>query len=83
MIETKECTFSDPTYQAVPMAPSTCNDVHSLSFHLPLTGSNDSNRSSRSRNDERSGITLRYLARGGYRDVWALTQPINNNNNYY
>jgi serine/threonine protein kinase len=84
MIETKECTFSDPTYQAVPMAPSTCNDVHSLSFHLPLTGSYGSNSSSRSRNDEKSGITLQYLARGGYRDVWALTQPINNyNNNHY
>ena len=80
MIENKDCTFSDPSYQAVPMAPGTCNDVHSLSFILPTTGSRSNGRS---RKDEKSGITLRYLARGGYRDVWALTQPNQNDNDDY
>ena len=87
MIENEDCTFSDPSYQAVPMAPSTCNDVHSLSFILPTIGSrsNDQEKSSSSSGGGgggRDSITSQYLARGGYRDVWALTQPLNNNHRH-
>ena len=86
MIDNEDCTFSDPSYQAVPMAPSTCNDVHSLSFILPTIGSrsNDQEKSSSGGGGGggRDGITSRYLARGGYRDVWALTQPLNDNHRH-
>mmetsp|Transcript_18423 Transcript_18423/g.38697 ORF Transcript_18423/g.38697 Transcript_18423/m.38697 type:complete len:654 (+) Transcript_18423:265-2226(+) len=30
--ETDDCKFIDPSYQALPAAPSTCNDVHALGF---------------------------------------------------
>jgi hypothetical protein len=33
-METKECRLSDPSYQAQPIAPSTCNDIHALAFHF-------------------------------------------------
>lgn len=83
LIENKDCTFSDPSYQAVPMAPSTCNDVHSLSFQLPTTGSRSSHQEkSRSSGGGSDSIASRYLARGGFRDVWALTQPCDNNHRH-
>lgn len=85
IIENKDCTFSDPSYQAVPMAPSTCNDVHSLSFQLPTTGSRSSDHEKSSSSSGGGGsdsIASRYLARGGYRDVWALTQPFDNNHRH-
>ena len=33
-METEECRLSDPSYQAQPIAPSTCNDIHALAFHF-------------------------------------------------
>ena len=68
--ETEECELADPTYQAAPAAPPTCNDVHALAFRFfappspprSVGGVYPSNH------------YLEYLTHGGYREVWKVTQ---------
>ncbi|KAL9180863.1 hypothetical protein ACHAXT_011316 [Thalassiosira profunda] len=67
--ETEECKLSDPSYQALPAAPSTCNDVHALGFRFgpseraPGSGINDVYPSRHS---------IKYLTSGGFRSVWTV-----------
>ena len=70
--ETELCTLSDPSYQSIPAAPSTCNDVHALPFRFgptesqPLSGLSDVVYTSRH--------STKYLTSGGFRAVWTITQ---------
>ena len=70
--ETKVCTLSDPSYQSMPAAPSTCNDVHALPFRFgptksqPISGLSDVVYTSRH--------STKYLTSGGFRAVWTITQ---------
>ena len=70
--ETEICTLSDPSYQSIPAAPSTCNDVHALPFRFgptesqPISGLSDVVYTSRH--------STKYLTSGGFRAVWTITQ---------
>jgi len=70
--ETKECKLSDPSYQALPAAPSTCNDIHALGFRFGPT-----EREHITGNEHRvypSRHKMKYLTSGGFRSVWTVTQ---------
>lgn len=87
--ETDECKLSDPSYQAVPAAPSTCNDVHALGFRFgPTTTTDnvDTNRNKRGGTSDIESIIrdiypsrhkINYLTSGGFRAVWTVTHLSN------
>ena len=84
--ETETCKFSDASYQALHAAPSTCNDVHAISFDFDVHNRRSRplvTRTGRTTSKTRTNATLfrvpypsdhitSYLTHGGYREVFAI-----------
>jgi serine/threonine protein kinase len=77
--ETGGCKLADPTYQAAPAAPPTCNDVHALAFRFFAAPSSSSPARSVGRVYP-SNHHMEYLTHGGYREVWKVTQLLEGDN---
>ena len=66
--ETKKCKLADPSYQAAPAAPATCNDVHALGFRFGPRKGTGKGDVYPSRHE------VHYLTAGGFRSVWTVTE---------